>query len=382
MIYTWIIFYVRWHYSRKFFKQERGSYHPYCDEPVTVIIPVLNEKPLLFMNCLQSVSSQLRKQDELFVVFDHFDMSKECRDIAARYATEVITCSRAGKRPALVEGMLKAKGSIFVLMDSDSVISPHTFQRVINRFSDSSIGGVCSNQRILHPYGTWRAICDLIERVRFTYGSIPMTSYYRTVGCLPGRMIAVRKAPIMHHLDEFLNERFFGKLVTTSDDRWLTGIILQEGYGTIMASDTCAKTDCPSTFRGVWRQQLRWNRGSQRRTLSDLHWLPRFKATFFCFITDILTPLWVLLVFLSIILHYLTGMDAMFVPVALLYMLLMAFGGVLLTIGIKYYKVVDRSNVKYFPLFCLFFCFVLPVISLWGLITITNSNWLTRGSKQ
>ena len=60
-------------------------------------------------------------------------------------------------------------------------------------------------------------------------------------------------------------------------------------------------TNCPDTFWGFLKQQLRWARSSQRETLKSIKWLPKYWFTFFSSFTDILTPFFLLAVEFEVI---------------------------------------------------------------------------------
>jgi cellulose synthase/poly-beta-1,6-N-acetylglucosamine synthase-like glycosyltransferase len=58
-----------------------------------------------------------------------------------------------------------------------------------------------------------------------------------------------------------------------SDDRTLTNLALQSGYRTAYQYTSLVYTDSPTSVRKLFRQQLRWARGSQYNTLRMLPWM-------------------------------------------------------------------------------------------------------------
>jgi hyaluronan synthase len=74
-------------------------------------------------------------------------------------------------------------------------------------------------------------------------------------------------------MDRFLTERFLGVFLEVSDDRTLTNLTLKEGFRTAYQYTSLVYTDAPLRLGKLYRQQLRWARGSQYNTLRMLPWM-------------------------------------------------------------------------------------------------------------
>jgi hyaluronan synthase len=82
-----------------------------------------------------------------------------------------------------------------------------------------------------------------------------------------------------------------GVFLEVSDDRTLTNLTLKEGYRTVYQYTSLVYTDAPLQVKKLFKQQLRWARGSQYNTLRMLPWMlghAPILAAFF--ITDIILP--------------------------------------------------------------------------------------------
>ena len=111
------------------------------------------------------------------------------------------------------------------------------------------------------------------------------------VGCLPGRTIAFRRSDPHAGDGRFLTERFLGVFLEVSDDRTLTNLTLKAGYRTVYQYTSLVYTDAPLKVKKLFKQQLRWARGSQYNTLRMLPWMVGHApvlAVFF--VADILLP--------------------------------------------------------------------------------------------
>jgi hyaluronan synthase len=92
-------------------------------------------------------------------------------------------------------------------------------------------------------------------------------------------------------MERFMTERFLGVFLEVSDDRTLTNLTLKAGYRTVYQHTSLVYTDAPLRVRKLFKQQLRWARGSQYNTLRMLPWMlghAPWLAIFF--LADIVLP--------------------------------------------------------------------------------------------
>jgi hyaluronan synthase len=96
---------------------------------------------------------------------------------------------------------------------------------------------------------------------------------------------------MMKVMDRFMTERFMGVFLEVSDDRTLTNLTLQEGFRTVYQHTSLVYTDAPLQIKKLFKQQLRWARGSQYNTLRMLPWmLGHAPMLALFFVMDILLP--------------------------------------------------------------------------------------------
>lgn len=267
-------------------------YRPFTgdvDLTTSVIIPVVDEPEELFDEVLRRIVSQ--EPDEVIVVINgprNEPLERICDrfDRVSWVWTEV-----PGKRNALKVGVEHMLGDIAVLVDSDTIWTPHTLSELVRPFADERVGGVTTRQHILaserHVLTRW---AEWMESVRNEY-SMPAMSVLGTVGCLPGRTIAFRRSVLVEAMPAFMGAKFLGIFLEVSDDRTLTNECLKQGYRTVYQSTSVVYTDAPTTWKKMGRQQLRWARGSQYNTARMLPWMLRNARTLaFFYINDIVTP--------------------------------------------------------------------------------------------
>lgn len=250
-------------------------YRPYTEPHragTSVIIPVVDEPLDLFRDVLQRIVDQ--KPDEIIVVINgkrNFALEEVCAEFAP--AVQWVHTPIAGKRNAVKIGVERSRFEISVLVDSDTIWTPGCLDELVKPFKDARVGGVTTRQRILEPERRWMTRwADWLENSRALY-SMPAQSVVGQVGCLPGRTIAFRRDILVRVMPQFMSEKFLGVFLEVSDDRTLTNLTLKDGYRTVYQYTSLCYTDAPTKLPKLYKQQLRWARGSQYNTLRMLPWM-------------------------------------------------------------------------------------------------------------
>lgn len=256
----------------------------------SVVVPVVDEPLDLFRSVLARMVEQ--RPGEIIVVINgkpNAGLQAVCEEFAPLVSWTHTPIP--GKRNAVMIGTGLATGEITVLVDSDTIWTDGTLGELVKPFADPTIGGVTTRQRILEPTRSWiTRWADWLENSRALY-SMPAQSALGQVGCLPGRTIAFRRDILVRVMDRFMSERFLGVFLEVSDDRTLTNLTLKEGYRTVYQYTSLCYTDAPLQIKKLFKQQLRWARGSQYNTLRMLPWMLGHAPVLALFFSlDILLP--------------------------------------------------------------------------------------------
>jgi cellulose synthase/poly-beta-1,6-N-acetylglucosamine synthase-like glycosyltransferase len=270
-----------------------SRYRPFTGEftgSTSVVVPVLDEPEDLFRDVLARMVEQ--QPGEIIVVINGAP-NPTLERISEEFAPLVrwVHTPIPGKRNAVMIGTELSSGDITVLVDSDTVWTENTLSELVRPFADPKVGGVTTRQRILEPERSWiTRWADWLENSRALY-SMPAQSVLGQIGCLPGRTIAFRRSIMMRVMEKFMTERFMGVFLEVSDDRTLTNLTLKEGYRTVYQHTSLVYTDAPLQIKKLFKQQLRWARGSQYNTLRMLPWmLGHAPVLAIFFIMDIVLP--------------------------------------------------------------------------------------------
>ncbi|WP_419662006.1 glycosyl transferase, family II [Desulfosarcina variabilis str. Montpellier] len=173
-----------------------------------------------------------------------------------------------GKRHALYRGFKHGKGEVFVTIDSDSNVDPHTLRHLVSPFvQDKRVGAVAGNVRILNRKEGF--IPKMLE-VSFAYSFDFLRagqSVINSVLCTPGALSAYRRRVVMRVLPEWVNQTFLGRAANIGEDRAMTNLILRSGYHVHYQREAMVHTTSPITLTKTWKMLLRWARSNIRETL-------------------------------------------------------------------------------------------------------------------
>ncbi|MBF4576435.1 glycosyltransferase [Frondihabitans sp. VKM Ac-2883] len=269
------------------------NYRPFTGHysgTTSVVVPVVDEPEDLFRDVIGRMVEQ--KPDEIIVVING-KPNPVLQGICEEFAPLVQWTHTPipGKRNAVMIGTELSTGDITVLVDSDTVWTEGTLEELLKPFAQANVGGVTTRQRILEPERSWiTRWADWLENSRALY-SMPAQSVLGQIGCLPGRTIAFRREILVRVMDKFMTEKFMGVFLEVSDDRTLTNLTLKEGYRTVYQYTSLVYTDAPLQIKKLFKQQLRWARGSQYNTLRMMPWmLGHAPMLAFFFAMDIVLP--------------------------------------------------------------------------------------------
>ncbi|MCA9647641.1 MAG: glycosyltransferase family 2 protein, partial [Myxococcales bacterium] len=182
---------------------------------------------------------------------------------------EGINCARnRGKRHALYEGIVRARGQVLVTIDSDSEIEVDTLRNLVTPFvEDARVGAVAGNVRVLaRQTGALPRMLD----VSFTYGFDFLRASQSEVGCVlctPGALSAYRMDLLERAVPEWMDQRFLGRRANIGEDRAMTNLILRDGWRVVFQRNARVHTEVPSSFVSLCKMLLRWARSNVRETL-------------------------------------------------------------------------------------------------------------------
>jgi hyaluronan synthase len=238
---------------------------------MAIITPVYNENPRVFRTALDSWQSN--NPDELIAVIDHKDI--QCIKIFQDFAqnkpwAKLIVTSKAGKRPALADGIQESKCDIVALVDSDTIWDSNIRDKLLAPFQDLKIGGVTSRQHPIERHSIWQKMTDIFWDIRNYYDMPSQTAMAKALTCLSGRTSLYRRQIILPKINEFLNEILFGRKKESGEDKCLTRLVQSSGWKTYYQSNAVVFSSAASDFKTFWNQRIRWSRNSHNSDFASL----------------------------------------------------------------------------------------------------------------
>ncbi len=356
---------------------------------ITIIIPAYNEGAQVYRTVQSIMVSRYPKgKMDVICVDDGSQDDTWAWMIKARetFGTRIHLIRQPvnrGKRQALLAAFMKAKGSVFVSIDSDSEVLPDTLRHLISPLAINPwIGAVAGNVRVLNlAEGSIPKMMDVSFTAAFDFVRSGQ-SVYGGVFCTPGALSAYRAEAVKPWVNAWVHQTFMGVRANIGEDRAMTNLILKGGYRVVYQREAVVLTKMPVSYGGLQRMLLRWARSNVRENLVMVSFVLR------CFRKGHGGSGWVRLFCVTQMIRMTMG-EAF--KVALLTQMLLfpletllplVAGGLISAIlpaVVHQWRHGGWFGWRWAIPYSFFWLFGLSWISLWGLLTAPNSGWLTRG---
>ena len=349
---------------------------------LTVIVPAYNEGEMVAKTIASVVAARYPHERLQVIAVD--DGSKDdtwshIERMAAQHpelVTPIRFARNQGKRAALAAGFERARGTIVVTIDSDSLIEPQTLLAIVGPFANPRVGAVAGKVAVLNRES---GLIARMMHVRFILSFDFLRSAqstYGTVYCCPGALAAYRTDLIRKILPQWIGQRFMGAPCTIGEDRALTNDVLALGYDTVYQRNAVVHTIVPETYVKLSKMLLRWNRSYIREEwrFARIVWkrppLARIAALVEQTITNVRLPV----ALLTLVLFVQAAVaDPQVVPRVLL-----AIGAAALLYNLHYLRAERSWSFLYGVMYAYFAFFALFWVFPYALITVRAKGWLTR----
>ncbi|MFA5986571.1 MAG: glycosyltransferase [Parcubacteria group bacterium] len=343
---------------------------------VSVVTPVYNEDPAIFLVALQSWKNNNPR--EIIAVIDYTD--KNCIAVFEKFSQEfanakMIITEKPGKRAALADGIKASKGKIIALVDSDTVWTNGFLKKILGPFEDKKVGGVAPRQDVMNADTLAKRFFRIHIYNRYGNDIIYQAAFGNALSCISGRTGIYRRKAIKRLTDELENEIFFGKKCISGDDKRLTNLIQRDGWKVKYVQDALVYTQGFPDIATYLKQQIRWTRNSWRSDVTSITKKWMWKNPFLAFHTvdRFVQPFTLLLGPMFLIIALYKG-DWIFVSV------LIAWWMVSRSIKILGHLRKHPRDLLIMPIYIIY-TYVIAVIKIYTLITVGEQSWITRWNK-
>lgn len=248
-------------------------YKPYrqesLSESVAVVVPTYNEEPELFEKCLDSVLTQTRGADEIYVVDDGsseprcYDMACQMRNRHPRMIVHRFHENR-GKRAIHQWVVERSTSSLLVNIDSDVIAEPTALEEAIRPFSNPDVQGVSIRACAFNRDTNW--LTRYLNIILFSQDFERAALSAFDSAYAPGRFCVFRSNIFRMYMKEYVSERFLGKPIRTGDDASMTRFAFREGRVVYQETSRC-QTRVAERLDQFIRQFVRWERNTLRTNL-------------------------------------------------------------------------------------------------------------------
>lgn len=352
---------------------------------LTVIVPAYNEGCLV-METLRSIVTSDYPAEKLQVIAvddgSQDDTWQWLKKASAEHPgrIELIQQPRnMGKRHALYAGFQRTSGEVIVTIDSDSIIEPDTLRCLVSPMvKDQRVAGVAGNVRALNLKA---GLIPRMMEVAYTFGFDFLRasqSRVNTVLCTPGALSAYRTKAVLPVADQWLNEMWLGKPYCIGEDRYLTNLILRQGYHIVFQSNAHVFTNVPTTYKGLTKMLLRWARSDVRESIDLCSFVfKNFRSTGKLGTRVNICLSWIDMTITQVL--FVSGMISLVtmpLSVILTVITFAALGGL---IPATVYFCRHRSlRCLWGVPYSLFYFLALSWVPVYAMLTVHKSGWLTR----
>jgi biofilm PGA synthesis N-glycosyltransferase PgaC len=266
MSFLWMFggIYFYWHWERH---GVRASTPPKIENPplVSILIPCFNETANLEETIAAAVRQTYRNIEIIAIDDGSSDSTGEMLDRLTRAYPRlrvVHFIDNQGKAMALRMGALVARGEFLVCIDGDAVLDPDATNYMVRLLLKTPrVGAVTGNPRIRTrstllgkvQVGEFSSIIGLIKRAQRIYGAINTVS---------GVIVAFRRAA--------LHRCGYWSLDMITDDIDVSWMLQADHWSIQYEPDALCWIKMPESFRGLWKQRLRWAQGGAEVYLKQI----------------------------------------------------------------------------------------------------------------
>lgn len=355
-----------------FYKEKTGQFIG----NVSIITPVYNEDPKLFINALNSWAEN--NPYEIIAVIDYTD--EKCIKAFTEFSKGRKNCrkiitKKPGKRAALADGIKEATGEIVALVDSDTLWTPGVMSKSLIPFTDPKIGGVATRQNVYDPKTLAQKIFDILLDLRYLDDMRFLAAAGPYTRCLSGRTAFYRRSAVLPLADQLENETFMGQKAISGDDKCLTYLVQANGWHTYYQHSALVYTPGTEKMETFLKQKIRWTRNSWRADTKAFFNFWIWKSPLFAigFLDSATQPFTLILspCFLIMALYLGLWNEAL---------LLVSWW--LISRGVKIFGHLRRrpQDITILPIY-IGFTFLSAIIKIYSLVTINTQGWITRWDK-
>ncbi|QPB24633.1 chitooligosaccharide synthase NodC [Rhizobium sp. 007] len=347
---------------------------------VDVIVPCFNEDPRILSACLASIAHQdYAGELRVYVVDDGSSNRDAIVPVHDSYTRDprfsfILLPENVGKRKAQIAAIRRSSGDLVLNVDSDSTIASDVVTKLALKMQNPGVGAAMGQLTASNRNDTWLTRLIDMEYWLACNEERAAQARFGAVMCCCGPCAMYRRSALVSLLDQYETQLFRGKRSDFGEDRHLTILMLKAGFQTEYVPDAIVATVVPDRLEPYLRQQLRWARSTFRDTFLALPLLPGLDR--YLTLDVVGQNVGPLLLALSVV----TGLGQFILTATVPWWTVFMIASMTM---IRCSVVAVRARqLRFlgFSLHTLVNLFLLLPLKAYALCTLSNSDWLSRGS--
>ncbi len=281
---TSLMFRLRWEPKNVPHTRQSGAL-----PPVTVLVPAHNEE-VVIPHSVPAMLAMDYPDFEIIVIDDGSTddtvgaLARLRSDPRLRVVHKVVN---EGKAMALNDALPLARGEIILILDADAEPQPDLLRQMVPHFASARVAAVTGNPRVRNTE-TFLARLQSIE-----FSSI--VSLLRRSQRIWGRIVTVSGVVAAFRRSAVFDVAGFSPEMPTEDIE-LTWKLQRRFYDVRYEPRAVCWMTVPASYRGLWKQRLRWARGlmqvlhKHRHVMT--HW--KYRRMWPVYIESLMSTLWAL----------------------------------------------------------------------------------------
>src|SRR3989344_3724675 len=230
----------------------------------SVIVPARNEEKSI-QTTLQSLVNLDYPKDKIEIIV----VPNACTDRTAELVEQFITQHPLqkitlvdqylpGKGKAMNSGLAVAKGEFFACLDADSFVAPNALKAMLPIFAqDQNIAAVCPLLKVKNPQ-------NILQKVQWYEYVVNM--FYKFLNAKLD-CIHVTPGPFSVYKTKVIKDLGGYDEATITEDLEIAIRLQKHQYKIVQTFDTAVETIVPTTWKKLFRQRIRWYKGSVDNSL-------------------------------------------------------------------------------------------------------------------
>ena len=230
----------------------------------SVIVPAYNEEESIHKT-LVSLCNVAYPQEKMEIIVVNDGSTDNTKNIVEEFIREhptrnimLINQENKGKGKAMNKGLEKAAGEFFACLDADSFVAQNALEVMLPLFEDDiKIAAVCPLLKVKKP-------SNVLQKVQWFEYIINM--FYRFLNAKL-HCIHVTPGPFSVYRTDVIQEMGGYDEETITEDLEIAIRLQKHHYRIVQTFDTIVETESPTTWKTLFRQRVRWYKGSVDNTI-------------------------------------------------------------------------------------------------------------------